>query len=209
MLHLPPSWNTKYCCQASCKPVSSPYCLALPHLLLLFPSLCCVGTGLSFYYTSVQSLLQGELYLWWGPCSGVLSAGVPETVMKDLKAISKLCGGKKDTCQKLEWGHSSLHCLSWPLLQNLERSCTLMCLPDLSEAACMPVPPLCSRPASKWPAPIQRWWCLRYYWCVLLRAQYHPKKKLQSLLFCRSAFKTQSKHVPQQCQLLTLENIPK
>ena len=118
--------------------------------------LLCVGTGLSLYYASVQSLLQGELYLWWGCCSGVLCAGVPEAVLKDLKAISKLCGGKEDTCQKLEWGQSSLHCLAWPSLQNVERSVpSCVCLTFQRQR--MPVPPLCSKLASKWPALIQRW----------------------------------------------------
>lgn len=75
----------------------------------------------------MQSLLQGELYLWQGCCSGRLSAGIPEAVLKDLKAISKLCGDKENTCQKLEWATPHyriwkglyLHVFAWPFRGSL------------------------------------------------------------------------------------------
>lgn len=100
-----------------------------------------VGTRLSFYYAPVQSLLQAELSLWLGSCSGILSAGVPEAVFKDLKATSKLCGCKEVTCQKLEWDHSSPHCLTWSSLQNLENS-EPFCVCLTFQRRRMPVPPL-------------------------------------------------------------------
>ena len=55
----------------------------------------------------------------------------------------------------------------------------------------MPVPPLSSKPASKWPAPIQRW-CSYVKIDVSFGEPSTIQKKLQSLLFCRSAFKTQA-----------------
>lgn len=69
--------------------------------------------------------------------------------------------------------------------------------------------PLWSKPAGEWPAPVQGWCVFVNIGVSWEHSTIQSTPKLQSLLFCRSVFKTWSKHVLQQCHLLTLENIPK
>lgn len=67
--------------------------------------------------------------------------------------------------------------------------------------------PLWSKAPGEWPAPIQGWCVLVNIGVSWEHSTILSTPKLQSLLFWRSAFKTWSKHVLQQCHLLTPENI--